>query len=517
MLRAYLIQEVQLSFEVPKCKETDIAGLERRDRTIRKWLKDMPRPGRLQFRPPIGSTDSTGVDAEEGVAAEGSTESPETNLEHTSVEEGSASTSVVGVEGCGIFEDCNSANDAGERLIQQSESSIIEDESVDGAAHVMTPSDGLSLPTQSTFADQMALKVQDHFSHLSTIALPTAERTGTVSDANDDEKNRLRLELEEVRCALAQTQGSLENETKKLEAEKRKSAKFLGELGAARSRIKDSVAASSSRDAQNEDALQTATTQINTLTDELERCKQALHDMTVRADTAEGKVSSLEQELTAVSEQLAGFQAAQDVEIELLREEHQKVAQAQKQDLARHHQSLAEELEALREKHAQAEKLASEREAAAAAAIDDAQAASVEAAGARRAQQAAEEELPMLRARLSSLEKQNGVLQQKLNARVLSTGAAAGRAGGGQSHPFWLPIVQSVAGPRVGALSLLLYSVPDKALRLFTERLLEHNVALWFFYIHVIVLYLIVAFWYTKTFGSGLPLDGIAAKMISGT
>jgi len=40
---------------------------------------------------------------------------------------------------------------------------------------------------------------------------------------------------------------------------------------------------------------------------------------------------------------------------------------------------------------------------------------------------------------------------------------------------------------------VLVFSVPDKALRNFTQRLLKHNVGLWIFYVHLLLLYTMAA------------------------
>eukprot|EP00931_Biecheleriopsis_adriatica_P063030 TRINITY_DN38110_c0_g1_i1.p1 TRINITY_DN38110_c0_g1~~TRINITY_DN38110_c0_g1_i1.p1 ORF type:complete len:557 (-),score=172.82 TRINITY_DN38110_c0_g1_i1:24-1655(-) len=426
-------------FVLPRCKETDVAGTDRNNRNIRKWLKEMPRPGRLQFEVPTGAKDSEAI----------------TSL-----------------------------------------SSAVTEAAVDAESeHVEVPEQAEQSSSQATAATQDSSKEE----------VQREDITKREESSQGD--------LETVRRALAETQASLEAETKKLEAEKRKSAKFLEELGAARSRNKELLAASSSREAEKEGALEAKESEASALTEEVQRLSGALEEMTSRATAAEERSARVEEQLKEVLGHLGGFQAAHDAELELVRAEEGEQSNKQRAKIEERERLAAEALEAALRRAEEAERLAAEQQAAAEAAADEAQAAGVEAQGARRAALDAEEQVEPLQTRIQVLEKQVSSLQQKLNTRVLQTGAAAGRAGGGQSIPFWLPAVQSVAGPRAGAVSMLLYTVPDRAMRLFTERLLEHNTLLWIFYLHVLFLYVIAASWYTRSFDPSRPVDAINAKL----
>lgn len=342
---------------------------------------------------------------------------------------------------------------------------------------------------------------------LDRAAAAVAGSVTSTHDSHGRHPQQLRAEVEELRAALAETQANLE-------AEKRKSQKFLDELGRARSRNNELVETSSSQKVQKEGAVDTLNTQVKGLSEDLARVTEELTEAKSRACSAEERAAQAEQTFQSLTEQLRGFQAVHDAEIELVREDHARqsaAAHAEHQDRERQVQLQLQEAQQCAE---ELRRQANDGERAGEAAIDDARAAAVEAADARRVCQEAKSEAQVLQSRVQALEKQCALLQEKLSSRLLSTGASAGRAGGGQSHPVWLPVVQKLAGPRIGALSLHFYSIPDRALRMFTERLLEHNTLLWFFYVHVLFLYLVAVCFYT--YDPGRQVENINVKLNTG-
>lgn len=81
-------------------------------------------------------------------------------------------------------------------------------------------------------------------------------------------------------------------------------------------------------------------------------------------------------------------------------------------------------------------------------------------------------------------------------------------------RPSWELWVVSVCGPRAGVLAVLVYSLCDSALRNFTRRLLKHDMFLWLFYAHLLVLYTISASCYAQTTSDPVgPVDELNARM----
>eukprot|EP00930_Biecheleria_cincta_P071557 TRINITY_DN59047_c0_g1_i1.p1 TRINITY_DN59047_c0_g1~~TRINITY_DN59047_c0_g1_i1.p1 ORF type:complete len:547 (-),score=125.65 TRINITY_DN59047_c0_g1_i1:250-1839(-) len=428
-------------FEVPRCKDSDVAGQDKNNRKIRKWLKEMPRPGRLLFEPPSGSKSISQEESMADLAAV------------------AANVSTV-------------------------------------AAPPPIEGDGDAAKTENSEVPEKAA---------AAVAISMASTHGS----HGRDPQQLRAELEELRAALAETQANLE-------AEKRKSQKFLDELGRARSRNNELLESSSTQKVEKEGAVDALQSQVTGLSEDLARVTEELKDAKSRASSAEERAAQAEETFQSLTEQLGGFQAVHDAEIELLREEHGRQSAAAHAEHRGREQQVQLQLQEAQQCAEELRRQAHDRERAGEAAIDDARAAAVEAADARRACQEAKGEAQVLQSRVQALEKQCALLQEKLSSRLLSTGASAGRAGGGQSHPVWLPVVQKLAGPRIGALSLNFYSIPDRALRMFTERMLEHNTLLWFFYLHVLFLYLIAVCWYIRTDDPGRQVDNINVKLNAG-
>jgi len=104
-----------------------------------------------------------------------------------------------------------------------------------------------------------------------------------------------------------------------------------------------------------------------------------------------------------------------------------------------------------------------------------------------------------LRDHIAYLENRCSKLQKQLNARPIACQYrpgegpdSIGTASGASALP-WEPIVRANLGPRASALVVQAYGVPNRAMRRFTELLLRKDLRLWLFYLHVMVLYMIVA------------------------
>merc|ERR1711879_914040 len=84
-----------------------------------------------------------------------------------------------------------------------------------------------------------------------------------------------------------------------------------------------------------------------------------------------------------------------------------------------------------------------------------------------------------------------------------------------QRRPSWEPWIVSVAGPRAGDLAVVMYNVPDLALRKFTQQLQKHNLLMWVFYAHILILYTIAASCTAQTAlaEEASPVDEINSRM----
>jgi len=105
--------------------------------------------------------------------------------------------------------------------------------------------------------------------------------------------------------------------------------------------------------------------------------------------------------------------------------------------------------------------------------------------------------------RIDMLERRVVSLQKKLNSRpVVFQNPVGGDAELGvnplRHRPSWELSIVSIAGPRAGAIAVMIYLTIDTALRNFTKRLLKQDAWLWVFYTHLLVLYMISAASFTE-------------------
>lgn len=455
-------------YEVPSCEPGDVARVDAANRKIMKWLKEMPRPSRLTFSPPPGGA---GIGTLPG------------------------------------------AEDAGE----------------------------LPMPCTAAGDDVVAPPPDSHGLEAAP-ALPRPTPLQQQPGTNIGEQ-AMRQASEQMRASL--------------DSERRKAAKLLEELGLARAKNKELLAAASRREANGDTALEAADARERALVEEVSRWREAaagsasnaaeagrlrselseaigraaateargaalqasldalhreLQDTAARADALQERASIAERRGEVLARELQGFHEAHDAEVELLREEHGRHNHLLGERLQEQERESERCLAAATKELLEAQRVAAAQQAVAEAAVAEAQAAAVEAGAARAAERAARAEVEALAAaacqadaggaqeapedaaalyqRIEVLEKRCVGLQRKLNAQMLCT---TGQAGGGQTHPIWLPWVVNALGPRAGALSVLVFSVPDRALRNFTQRLLKHTLGLWIFYVHLLLLYTMAA------------------------
>lgn len=543
-------------YDVPTCKPGDLDGEERVNKLIKKWLKEMPRPGRLTFAVPRPS---------------GSTFEP-------SGAEVDASGSIAP----------GSIADAGIDSVQ---------EHADIGDNVCSRETALANPSAiGTVVGEQLLISQG-------IAVPAdIASDASCSGIQDEDSQRLVAELQEAKRSITQLRCTLD-------IERRKSATILEELGTARSRNKELLLAATSREADNDSTIEAADSRQRNLEQEAQRLRQSLADadvskdrerglnaqltrlrgdleaahgsataaqeqlasartecarltndlegMTTRSNAAEARATAVEKQVDVLNRELQGFRNAHDAELELLGEEQSGHVELQRRQLDEYKRHAEAELEDMRQKLDDALSLVTKHQATADAAADQLQAAAVEATAYRRAEieareeasvaqaslaqaiadakrssqgdenvdeadceeppeilapKGSPEEVSQLHERIEVLERRCVALQKKLDSRLLTT---TGHAGVGQSHPVWLPWITRVAGARTGAVAVLAYHVPEKALQSFTQRLLRHNTWLWIFYAHLLVLY-VIAGSCSGAFmdpDAGSPIDKLNAKL----
>jgi len=117
-----------------------------------------------------------------------------------------------------------------------------------------------------------------------------------------------------------------------------------------------------------------------------------------------------------------------------------------------------------------------------------------------RADRVLDSDVLALQERTEYLERQCASLQRKLNSRpiVFQAPPVATTTPETGLRKFVERHLQR-SGPRVTALVLQFYDVPQRTMRRATEQLLANDVWLWLFYSHLLALYTIVAFYYAQT------------------
>mmetsp|Transcript_58588 Transcript_58588/g.155996 ORF Transcript_58588/g.155996 Transcript_58588/m.155996 type:complete len:591 (-) Transcript_58588:99-1871(-) len=104
-----------------------------------------------------------------------------------------------------------------------------------------------------------------------------------------------------------------------------------------------------------------------------------------------------------------------------------------------------------------------------------------------------------LQERTEYLERQCASLQRKLNSRPIVFQAPPVATTSETGLRKFVERHLQRSGPRVTALALQFYDVPQRTMRRATEQLLANDVWLWLFYAHLLALYTIVAFYYAQT------------------
>lgn len=258
----------------------------------------------------------------------------------------------------------------------------------------------------------------------------------------------------------------------------------------------------------------------------VEEMKSTMQELLKEKDEILARAEASERQSAQLTNQIQGFQAAHEAEIELLREEQRKQESEHHQETQRAQDEHASELGRVLKELEQAKSAAEEgqREAAAQtaraeAAIESAAAAAAEAvlakqnvgytlAAASAGCDVAGAATGPLQERIRVLEDQCSSLQEKLNSQPAifhmapSLDLEAGGLGLMQRRPSWEPWLASSIGAHAAARFVTLYRVPGTGLRTFTQRLLRRDLWLCVFYAHLLVLYAIAA----SSFANVTPL-----------
>lgn len=220
------------------------------------------------------------------------------------------------------------------------------------------------------------------------------------------------------------------------------------------------------------------------------------HGLVARAVEAENKAETAEWDLRKSRETHTAEQAE-------LRAEHERELSALRQQLFEARENCSAKEEELRHTRRQLEKV--QEGASADQLTSDVPQASLEAQEGddfrleSPDQSKGSLEAEALRERVDYLEQRCRILQQQLNQRPIvfqkpltPRKMEAGGFSGGQALS-WEPSLRSMAGPYTAAFVVRLYTASDRALRNFTQKLLKNDAWLWIFYVHLVVLYTIVA------------------------
>lgn len=497
-------------YKVPKPKPTNSGTVDHEElanRRIRRWLKDMPRPGRLTFKPPLVETDA-----------------------HPNEDETPAGQRPKLVS---FAESVRSATEATVSSDDDLEASAADGEITGEAEKEVAPESSVG----SSSAQEVAAVFEDICSAppppptqlppqpaLSPIFNSVTPKSETARGGKSGSKAE--IEARQVRASLG--------------AERRKSQKFLEEMTMVRQKNKellDLAQEATKRDADSGQALEIAQATIEETNSQLKEASARIEKFEKRLATSESQVKYLSKELHAVKE-------AYDADLDVLKEEHEKLIGAKDVELKAKELRSDIALQELRVQAEDAEHLAGTEKGCAEQLRVELQAALAEGMAARAEAHAAKVELDAVRTsnaggweesdpnadasghariydeeadffvenldpvgktvtqpkedvnhlldRISNLEKRNSTLQRKLSAQVFTTNVTL-QAGAGQGHPVWLPWASRYLGPRYAAFSLKVFSVPDKAMRVFTSHLLKHTCGLWVFYVHLTMLYLLLA------------------------
>jgi len=518
-------------YEVPYFTPGDVHEEQRANKLIKKWLKEMPRPGRLTFALPQSMAEPADAGAEVMSVELPLTDSPRSSQHIATSSDEAVHVAVGSTEPAkAVHVAVGSTELAKERVLQAQE-------------------EERRLLTSDLQEARQALEAEKRkgVKLLEELGIVRARNKELLRAANSREADN-----DSAMEAAEQRERALEEEVDRLR-------KGLGDMDASEARER----ALEEEVAQLRTGLEAAAQRATTLEAQLgevqvanDQLSGSLEAATSRASVAEARALAAENSGATMAKELQGFREAHDAELNLLRDDHSKEAERLRERWEEQERNAAVEFDKLRQELAEQRRAADEQRAAVEAATGEAQAAVVEAAAARTAARAATEELALARAaaakaasstsaanvelgdddveaaearrvvpiattpteevselydRIDLLEKRCVTLQKKLNTQVLNT---QGQAGVGQSHPVWLPWVTSVAGPQAGQLSVLAYRVPDKALRNFTQRLQKNDMWRWMFYAHLLFLYTMAASCYVQTApDAGNPVDTINKKL----
>jgi len=123
------------------------------------------------------------------------------------------------------------------------------------------------------------------------------------------------------------------------------------------------------------------------------------------------------------------------------------------------------------------------------------------------------DDVAALHQQVAFLERRCSVLQKKLDARPI---VFQRPPSDGSTNPNSDPVLlRRFLGPQLATLAAWPHAMLDARLRRFTQRLLRHGAWLWLFYAHLLVLYTVAASCYAQAAAPdpGVPLDVLRARV----
>jgi len=368
-----------------------------------------------------------------------------------------------------------------------------------------------------------------------------------------EERRKLSQELQESQEQRGALTAQLEQLKQKSDQQLRRSADLEEQLLALRSQHKDlkelhqalgskeeasqaAAQASAARVESIQGAAQAAESRAAAAEQELSLLRQELKTALATLAETEAAAAATPMQLEPLEKEMRGFGQAHEAELELLREEEQKRAEAHAQRVKELEERLeAQQQQAAEELQRQQEELQRSKEALVEAQVT-AEAAALEARAARmEAKSTAEpngdimddqllrvEEVAMpvakansgevlgLQKRIDLLENRCASLQRRLQSQesVMSTAPL---------RPSWELKLAAVAGPYVTAVVVTIHRLALGMLRGFLEKLLKSEAWLWVFYAHLLVLYAIAASssWQTTADAGRGAVDSLNAQLAS--
>lgn len=496
-------------YEVPApAAPGDEAGERRNATLVKRWLKEMPRPGGLHFsrsRPEVaGRTAETDADVvasgtEAAAAAPASVENKEVSETNTLKAELVALRDLVHSQEAEL--------DQLRDECQELRHLAVEHVDALDASPVGAAQSRLEVCVR-TLQEQLADSRADHEASRKKVAELVAH-LGVLQAKNEELRSSAAQGEEDVREAFAEREQLLEEEV----------ARLLKAVSATEAKA-DMACKEAAKQVAD------ATAQEAALQAKLESQGGELRSLRAKATAADLQAEVTGQEVLRIRSESAEDLAKlhRDHEAGLRRLEQRLIEQRQAHVLEL--SELRRDLEAARQRAARREEQGPEEDGFEVEppedGTDDAERGTLQAglqqsdASPCKSLEEGSADVAALHQQVAYLERKCGVLQKKLDARpiVCQRPPSDGSATPG-SDPV---LLRRFLGPQLAALAAGPHAMLDARLRRFTQRLLRHGAWLWLFYAHLLVLYAVAASCYAQAAAPdpSVPLDALHAHVRDG-